>query len=65
MIVEIPSPYKLELRTGVKIGITDEQMRIIQVALAGFELTKEERSEIRSLYMMIFNDQLNQFSAKR
>lgn len=36
--------------------MTREELRIIMIALAGFELLKEERAEIRGFYMTLFEE---------
>lgn len=52
-----PHPYTLLTNSGANSYDLDrEDLRIIMLALAGFELTREERAHIHGFYMHIFNE---------
>lgn len=55
-MAEIP-PYTLLTNSGVNsYDLDKEDLRIIMIALAGFELTQKERAHIREFYIHIFNE---------
>lgn len=50
-------PYTLMANSGLSaIDLDREDLRIIMLALAGFELTREERIHIREFYLYIFEE---------
>lgn len=50
-------PYSLLTNSGAnQFDLDKEDLRIIMMALAGFELTREERDHIRGFYYHIFNE---------
>jgi hypothetical protein len=53
---ELP-PYTLLTNSGSNsYDLDKEDLRIVMLALAGFDLTREERVHIRGFYFHIFNE---------
>lgn len=50
-------PYTLLTNSGANsYDLDKEDLRIVMMALAGFELSREERVHIKGLYYHIFNE---------